>query len=114
MATRAKLSTLTPMDRHKCSWSSWTTASGVTPQPGISIVSTDPTTEPVEGEESVVLLGHSHPKCSGCVEILAEMESLGDHLSHAREEKRLAEALCEQVEEKYNRLRRALSALVMQ
>ena len=60
------------------------------------------------------MIGHSHPKCPGCTEMMDEMESLGDDLSHAREEKRLAEALCEQVEEKYNRLRRTLSALVMQ
>lgn len=60
------------------------------------------------------MIGHEHSRCLGCAEVLDEMERLGDDLSHAREEKRLAEALCEQVEEKYNRLRRTLSALVMQ
>jgi hypothetical protein len=66
------------------------------------------------GTEPANMIGHSHPKCPGCAEMMDEMESLGDDISHAREEKRLAEALSEEITEKYNRLRRTLSALVMQ
>jgi len=42
------------------------------------------------------------------------MESLGYDLSNAREEKRLAEAFANEVEQKYDRLRRLISAAVMQ
>jgi len=64
----------------------------------------------VEGEGA-----HKCPICGcECREMSEEMEALGDDLTHAREEKRLAEAYADQAQENYQRLRRTISAAVMQ
>ena len=74
-----------------------------------------------QGDEALVLLdatepeiSHNHLPCVGCREVGDEMERLGDELEHARNSARITEAWANEVNDKYDRLRRALHALLMQ